>query len=137
MSIQQNVALMEYPFQIAIPDSQLALLRQKLNLTTLPTELEEAGWSYGAPLGDIQRLVNRWKDGYDWRKHEAQLNAELPQYTRDIEVEGFGMLNIHYVHKRSEEKNAIPLLFVHGCTLAALISRSNHERRTHRARKFH
>jgi hypothetical protein len=117
---------MESPFQIAIPDSQLALLHQKLSLTTLPTELEDAGWSYGSPLADIQRLVNRWKDGYDWRKHEAQLNAELPQYTRDIEVNGFGTLNIHYVHKKSEEKNAIPLLFVHGCMPASLIFRSNH-----------
>lgn len=42
------------------------------------------------------------------------MNSELPQYTRDIDVDGFGTLNIHYVHKRSDEKNAIPLLFVHG-----------------------
>ncbi|KAF8872227.1 Alpha/Beta hydrolase protein [Infundibulicybe gibba] len=49
---------------------------------------------YGAPLADMRRL--------------------LPQFTRDIDVEGFGSLNIHYIHKRSEVANAIPLLFVHG-----------------------
>jgi hypothetical protein len=37
-------------------------------------------------------------------------------FTRDIEVEGFGILNIHYIHQRSELESAIPLLFVHGCT---------------------
>ncbi|KAG6902542.1 hypothetical protein C0995_015360 [Termitomyces sp. Mi166 len=63
----------------------------------------------------IKRLVNRWKNGFDWRKQEAVLNADLPQFTRDIDVEGHGILNIHYVHKKSEVKGAIPLLFVHGC----------------------
>jgi Epoxide hydrolase N terminus len=121
----------ESPFQISISDSQITLLRQKLALTNFPDELEDAGWSYGSPLADVQRLVNRWKDGYDWRKHEAQLNAELPQFTRDIDVDGFGTINIHYVHKRSDEKNAIPLLFVHGCASVALlrIIRSQVQRR--------
>ena len=105
----------EKPFQIAIPDSSISLLQQKLALSIYPDELEGAAWDYGVPLTDIRRLVARWKDGYDWRKHEAQLNAELPQFTRDIEVEGHGKLNIHYVHQRSEVVDAVPLLFVHGC----------------------
>lgn len=104
------------PFKIAISDTQLSVLQQKLELTTLPDEVDDAGWSYGAPLADIQRLVNRWKNGYDWRKEEAKLNADLPQFTRDIDVEGFGTLIIHYVYKRSKIEGAIPLLFVHGCT---------------------
>jgi pimeloyl-ACP methyl ester carboxylesterase len=105
----------EVSFSIAVSDEQLSILQQKLALTTFPDELEGAGWDYGVPLADIRRLVSRWKEGYDWRKHEAQLNAELPQFTRDIEVEGHGTLNIHYVHKKSEVVDAIPLLFVHGC----------------------
>ncbi|TFY65716.1 hypothetical protein EVG20_g5373, partial [Dentipellis fragilis] len=87
----------ETPFKIAIPDDALALLSQKLALTRLPDELDEAGWQYGVPLADVKRLVARWKDGYDWRAHEAKLNAELPMFTRDISVEGFGSLNIHYI----------------------------------------
>ncbi|KAI0027973.1 Alpha/Beta hydrolase protein [Vararia minispora EC-137] len=101
-------------FNIAIPDSDLEVLRQKLVLARLPDELEGAGWDYGVPLADIRRLVDHWKDGYDWRKAEAMLNADLPQFTRDIEVEGHGTLNVHYVHKRSDVDGAIPLLFVHG-----------------------
>ncbi|KAJ3575872.1 hypothetical protein NP233_g812 [Leucocoprinus birnbaumii] len=104
----------ETPFKIAVTDQELELLKKKLELTRFPDEIENAGRDYGAPLQDIQRLVAYWKDGYDWRKYEAQLNEELPQFTRDIEVEGFGTLNIHYIHKKSATASAIPLLFVHG-----------------------
>ncbi|KAJ6590536.1 Alpha/Beta hydrolase protein [Mycena vulgaris] len=104
----------ETPFNINIPDEKLALLRKKLELTTFPDELGDAGWEYGTPLADVRRLVGRWANGYDWRKHEAQLNSELPQFTRDIPVDGHGTLNIHYVHKPSAVAEAIPLLFVHG-----------------------
>lgn len=105
----------ETPFQINIPEDQIELLKTKLTLTVFPDELKNAGLDYGAPLDDMRRLVSRWKDGYQWRKHEAALNADLPQFTRDIEIDGFGPLNVHYVHKRSDVTNAVPLLFVHGC----------------------
>ncbi|KAH9939031.1 alpha/beta-hydrolase [Epithele typhae] len=103
----------EQPFTLNVPDADLNLLRQKLKNTRFPDELDEAGWEYGVPLADVKRLVARWQDGFDWRESEAAINA-LPQFTRDIEVEGFGTLNIHYLHQKSEEKNAVPLLFVHG-----------------------
>jgi hypothetical protein len=105
----------EVSFRIDVPEEHLSILQQKLALTRFPDEIENAGWNYGAPLADIRRLVARWKEGYDWRKYEAQLNDELPQFTRDIEVEGHGKLNVHYIHKKSEVVDAIPLLFVHGC----------------------
>ncbi|KAL0575927.1 hypothetical protein V5O48_006037 [Marasmius crinis-equi] len=102
-------------FKISVSDDALNLLKQKLELTRLPDEIDGAGWDYGAPLSDIKRLIARWKDGYDWRKHEKALNEELPQFTRDIEVsDGHGVLNVHFVYKKSKAENAIPLLFVHG-----------------------
>ncbi|KIK93815.1 hypothetical protein PAXRUDRAFT_828591 [Paxillus rubicundulus Ve08.2h10] len=104
----------EAPFTIAITDQQLETLRHKLELTTFPDELEDAGWEYGAPLADIKRLVQRWTHGYDWRKHEKELNDEMPMFTRNIDVDSFGTLNIHYVHKKSDIADAIPLLFCHG-----------------------
>jgi len=107
----------EQLFQITIADDALAALKAKLELTTFPDELEDAGWEYGAPLADVQRLVARWKKGYDWRKYEAELNR-LPMFTRDIEIDGFGTLNIHYVHQKSAVLEAIPLLFIHGCSFA-------------------
>lgn len=110
---------LESPFRIEIPDKRLEDLKKRLELAVWPDELTDAGRDYGVPLADMRRLVARWKGGYDWRKHEAQLNEELPQYTRDLEVEGFGLFNIHYVHQRSDVRNAIPLLFVHGCKFRA------------------
>ncbi|KAH9035737.1 Alpha/Beta hydrolase protein [Lactarius pseudohatsudake] len=103
----------EEPFQIAVSDDDLALLKRKLDDTRLPDEVNAAEWAYGAPLADIKRLANRWKDGYDWRAHERKLN-ELPMFTRTIAVDGFGELNLHYVHQKSAAKGAIPLLIVHG-----------------------
>ena len=112
----------EEPFKIAVPDADLDLLRQKLALARFPDELDGAGWDYGAPLADVKRLAAHWKDGFDWRKTEAAIN-EIPMYTRDVEVEGFGTLNVHYVHKKSEVEGAIPLLFVHGCECPLFCSR--------------
>ncbi|KZT23429.1 alpha/beta-hydrolase [Neolentinus lepideus HHB14362 ss-1] len=103
----------ETTFRISVPDSELSLLQQKLELARLPDELDEAGWDYGVPLADIQRLLARWRNGYDWRKYEKELN-ELPHFTRDVEVDGFGALNVHYLHRRSKVEGAVPLLFVHG-----------------------
>ncbi|KAF9068566.1 alpha beta-hydrolase [Rhodocollybia butyracea] len=110
----------ETPFTIAIPDSKLDVLGQKLALADFPDELEGASWNYGVPLADVKRLVAHWIKGYNWRAEEAKLNAELPQFTRGINIDGFGQLNIHYVHKKSQNANAIPLLFVHGCKLLLL-----------------
>ena len=103
------------PFKISVPDDALALLKRKLDDTRLPDEVNAAEWAYGVPLADIKRLLGRWKGEYDWRKHERELNA-LPMFTCNISVDGFGELNLHYVHQRSAVKGAIPLLFVHGCT---------------------
>jgi Epoxide hydrolase N terminus len=103
------------PFKIHISNEAIEVLQKKLALATLPDELEGAGRDYGVPLADVQRLLSRWKDGYDWCKYEKQLNDELPQFQKHIEVAGFDSLNIHYVHKKSEVQGAVPLLFVHGC----------------------
>lgn len=104
----------EQPFRVAVSDADLDFLRKKLDTTRWPDELDNAGRDYGAPLADVKRLLARWKDGFDWRAAEASIN-EIPQFTRDIEVEEHGTLNIHYAHQKSAVKNAIPLLFLHGC----------------------
>ena len=102
------------PFKLAVLNEDIDLLQQRLELVRFPDELDGAGWNLGSPLPDVKRLAAHWKSGFDWRRAEAKIN-KLPMFTRDIEVEGFGTLNVHYVHQVSEVKNAIPLLFVHGC----------------------
>ncbi|KAI4180937.1 MAG: hypothetical protein L6R41_006928, partial [Letrouitia leprolyta] len=101
------------PFKLSVPDPQLERLSQKLSTTNFPDELDEAGWDYGAPLAEIKRLTKYWQEKYDWRKAEAQIN-ELPNFKTPIDVDGFGTLNIHFVHQKSPIEGAIPLLFAHG-----------------------
>ena len=85
-----------------------------MELTDFPDELDDARWDYGAPLADVQRLTAYWKDGFDWKKQEADIN-KLPQFQTKIKVDGYEPLSIHFLHQKSETSNAIPLLFVHGC----------------------
>jgi pimeloyl-ACP methyl ester carboxylesterase len=60
------------------------------------------------PLGVVKRLAERWRAGYDWRAHEALLN-EIPQYTTIFDGQ-----NVHFLHVRSVEPGAVPLLLLHG-----------------------
>lgn len=103
------------PFQIAVPDSHLQSLHQKLSLASFPDELDSADWDMGCPLSEMKRLTAYWKDGFDWREKEHKLNEQLPQFTTSVAVSDFGELDIHFVHQRSITPGAIPLLFIHGC----------------------
>jgi len=100
-------------YKIAVPDSSLQRLKQKLELTDLPNEIEGSGWKYGVPLSDIKRLKGHWETKFDWRAQEWKLN-ELPQFRTKVTVDGFEPINIHFVHQKSGLSSAIPLLFVHG-----------------------
>ena len=103
------------PYQIAVPDSRVEDLKKRLDLAKLPEdELDGAGWDYGTPLSEVKRLVSYWRDQYDWRKAEEDLNR-LPHFTTDIQCDGFESLKIHFLHSKSDVEGAIPLLFVHGC----------------------
>ncbi|KAJ5569864.1 Alpha/beta hydrolase fold-1 [Penicillium hispanicum] len=102
------------PFTIAVADAKMDQLRRKLEQATFPDEIEAAGWEMGVPLADMKRLVNTWRDNFNWRAQEKKLNEQLEQYTVPISVDGFGELEIHAVHHRSGNSNAIPLLFIHG-----------------------
>lgn len=101
-------------YKINVPDAAIEQLRAKLDTATFPDELDaNEQWPYGAPLKDVKRLAEAWKT-FDWRRAEAKLN-EVPQYITSIRPEGFDTLDIHYVFLPSPVKDAIPLLFCHGC----------------------
>jgi microsomal epoxide hydrolase len=104
------------PFKIAVPESQIERLKQRLELTSFPNELEEPSWEYGSLPADVKRIAAYWKDEYDWRIAEAKLN-ELPHFKTTIHYDGeFDPIGLHFIHHKSGVKGAIPLLFVHGCT---------------------
>jgi hypothetical protein len=101
------------PYTIAVPDSGLDDLRERLRRARFPSELENVGNDMGAPLADVKRLVTHWAETYDWRKAEASLN-KLPHFHTSVQATGFEPLDVHFMHVRSKREDAIPLLFVHG-----------------------
>lgn len=105
------------PFTIDIPDNVLADTKTKLELARFPEELELASgakWAYGTPLQTVKDLATYWRTQFDWRKVERRLN-EMPQFTARVQAKGQEAIDpLHFVHKRSTRKGAIPLLFLHG-----------------------
>ncbi|UKS25441.1 epoxide hydrolase [Paenibacillus sp. HWE-109] len=96
------------PFHIDIPQFDLDDLNYRLSHTRWPDALAGAGWKYGVSLSYVKELAAYWLNEYDWRKQEARLN-EYPQFTTTIDG-----ANVHFLHVRSPEPNAIPLLLTHG-----------------------
>jgi epoxide hydrolase len=96
------------PFTIEIPDADLEDLRDRLENTRWPAELPGPPWSRGVPTGYLRELAVYWRTGYDWREHEAQLN-EFPQFVTTIDG-----ANVHFLHVRSPEPDALPLIITHG-----------------------
>ena len=96
------------PFEVRVPDGALEDLRARLGMTRWPDELPGVGWGYGTALGYVKELAEYWKDGYEWREQEARLNA-FPQFTTTIDGQ-----NVHFVHARSPEPGALPLILTHG-----------------------
>ena len=97
-----------HPFHVEIPQADLDDLHERLAHTRWPDELPGVGWSRGVPLGYLKELAEYWRTGYDWRAWEATLNA-YPQFTTEIDGQ-----NIHFLHARSPEPDALPLVIVHG-----------------------
>ncbi|HEX6870838.1 MAG TPA: epoxide hydrolase [Micromonosporaceae bacterium] len=96
------------PFRINIPQSELDDLRRRIAHTRWSPDVPSVGWSRGVPQAYLRDLVDYWLTTYDWRTEEARLNR-LPQFTTEIDG-----TKVHYVHVRSPEPNAIPLIVTHG-----------------------
>jgi microsomal epoxide hydrolase len=96
------------PFRIQVPDAVLTDLRERLARTRFPDQIEGAGWSYGTELAYLKELCAYWRDKFDWRAQETALNR-FDQFTTTIDGQ-----RLHFVHVRSREPNALPLLITHG-----------------------
>src|SRR5262245_53719608 len=96
------------PFRIAVPESEVDDLRRRLRDARWPAQGPGSGWTYGADLSAMRGLAEYWADGYDWRRHEAELN-EIPQLMASVDGQHF-----HVLHARSREPNALPLVITHG-----------------------
>jgi len=96
------------PFQIDIPDADVDDLQQRLRQTRWPDPETVDDWSQGIPLGYVRELCGYWLERYDWRASEARLNR-FPQFRTEIDG-----VDIHFVHARSPEDGALPLVITHG-----------------------
>ncbi|MGW2156732.1 epoxide hydrolase family protein [Nonomuraea sp. NPDC001699] len=97
-----------HPFRIDVPQAELDDLRARLAATRWPDELPGVGWSYGVPVGHARKLAEHWRTTYDWRAAEERLNA-FDQFTTHIDGQ-----NVHFLHVRSPEPGALPLIVTHG-----------------------
>jgi len=96
------------PFRVTFPDDQLDDLRRRLAGARWPEPEPVGDWSQGVPIAWLRDLCAYWRDGYDWRRCEARLNA-LPQFTTELDG-----LDVHLVHLRSPHPGALPLVLTHG-----------------------
>lgn len=96
------------PYRISIPQSDLDDLNRRLEAARWPSELPGVGWQRGVPLDYLKELAEHWRTSYDWRAVEERLNR-FPQFT--MEIDG---ANVHFLHVRSPEPDATPLIMTHG-----------------------
>ncbi|QFU90358.1 epoxide hydrolase family protein [Amycolatopsis sp. YIM 10] len=97
-----------HPFSIDIPRAQLDDLAARLAATRWPAELPGVGWSRGVPVAYLTDLAEYWRTGFDWRAQEAAINAH-PQFVTTIDGQ-----RLHFLHVRSPEPDATPLVLLHG-----------------------
>ncbi len=95
-------------FRIEIPQSALDDLHERLVRTRLPEQIPDAGWDYGMELGYLTELLAYWRDEYDWRRAEARLNG-FDHFLTEIDS-----TRVHFLHARSPEPDALPLVITHG-----------------------
>lgn len=96
------------PFRVDVPDAVLDDLRARLANTRWPDQIPGSGWEYGTDLAYLQDLCETWRTTFDWRAQEARFNR-WPHFLTDIDGQ-----QVHFVHARSPEPDALPLLVTHG-----------------------
>jgi len=96
------------PFQIEVNSGQWNDLKERLSNTRWPEQVPAPDWQRGVPARYLKGLVEYWMSQYDWPKQQSTLN-KIPQFTTTIDGQ-----TIHFLHAQSPERNATPLLLIHG-----------------------
>ncbi len=95
------------PFRVEIPQAALDDLHQRLARTRFPAPAPDDSWDFGTPVGYLQEMVAHWRDDFDWRAQEDRMN-QYPHFRTEIDGQ-----TIHFIHVRSAESDATPLLLTH------------------------
>ena len=96
------------PFRIEVSDEVLTDLRDRLARARLPDQIPGTGWDYGTNRAYLEELLAYWEEDFDWRAQERRLN-EFDHFKTTIDG-----LDLHFIHQRSPQENAIPLILTHG-----------------------
>src|SRR5262245_37063779 len=96
------------PFKFQASDDALADLRRRIAATKWPERQTVADNTQGVPLATMQKLARYWSTDYSWRTAEGKLNS-YPQFTTNVDG-----LDIHFIHVRSKQPNALPIIITHG-----------------------
>ncbi|SDC68001.1 Pimeloyl-ACP methyl ester carboxylesterase [Cupriavidus sp. YR651] len=96
------------PLRVRVPESQLVELRRRVKETRWPTRETVTDATQGVQLATTQNLARYWATSYDWRRIERRLNT-FPQFVTEIDG-----LDIHFIHVRSKQKDALPIIVTHG-----------------------
>src|SRR5882762_2187129 len=96
------------PFTVAIDQSVLDDLNDRLDRTRWVDDLNDTGWTYGLSLPYMRELAQYWRHQFDWRAREEAINR-FAHFRTD--VDGFG---IHFIHECGRGPNPLPLLLTHG-----------------------
>ena len=96
------------PYEIHVSDSAIEDLQRRLVAVRWPPDTPGEAWAYGTDRAYLEELVAYWRDEYDWRRHEAELNT-FDHFTTTIE----GQL-IHFVHEKGRGPSPLPLVVTHG-----------------------
>ena len=95
-------------YKISVSDEVLDDLRTRLLAARWPDEISDQGWTYGTSAEYLKELCDTWATKFDWRAQEAKFNA-WPNYVTEIDGQ-----QVHFIHARSPEPDALPLIITHG-----------------------
>ncbi len=96
------------PFEINVADAAINDLKRRLSATRMPDQIVDTTWEYGTDSTYLRELLDYWQNDFDWREQETQLN-QFDQFKTEIDG-----LEMHFIHQRSQNPDAIPLMIVHG-----------------------
>ena len=107
-AVPQTAAAEIRPFHVNVPEEQPVDLRRRIVATKWPERETVSDATQGVQLATMKKLARYWANDYDWRKCATKLNA-LPQFVTNIDG-----LDIHFIHVRSKNPNALPVIITHG-----------------------
>jgi|SRR5262245_10316637 len=107
-TLERNAQSCSSAYDDVKPAARACRSLERLANARFPDQLDGVGWSFGTDLTYLKTLIAYWRDKYDRRTQERGLN-QFPQFTTNIDG-----LDVHFVHRRSPEPNALPILLVHG-----------------------